>query len=475
MSKAAAVTATAVTTLILVGCAADFAQGPNVGNAMGAGRTGRPNQSVRSPLERSGSRAARPGLPALNERARLGDYLTYAALTSPALKAAFERWQAALEKVPQERSLPDPRLTYGYFVQGVETRAGPQQQKLALAQTFPWRGKLDLGTKAASQAAEAARERYESERLALFHAVRDAYYELYYLSRALAIFQENRELLKYIEQVVRTRYATAAAGHSELIRVQIELAKLEDRVQTLTELRGPIVARLNAALNRPAAAEVPWPGSIPEERIQATDEEILAWAASANPALKALGHEVDARRYGVLLARKGYYPDLTLGLEYIQTGHAGMPGSVDSGKDPVIATISVNLPVWQGKYQAAEREAAAQLRVAQSVKLQRQNALNAEIKRVLYELGDAERKIDLYAATLLPKARESMKATEAAFRAGTATFLDLMDAERVLLEFELSRERALANYAQRLAELEMLVGRELPRIAKGAAKAPADE
>jgi outer membrane protein TolC len=73
--------------------------------------------------------------------------------------------------------------------------------------------------------------------------------------------------------------------------------------------------------------------------------------------------------------------------------------------------------------------------------------------------------MDLYGDTLLPKARESLKATEAAFRAGRASFTDLVDAERVLLEFQLSQERALASYAQRLAELEMLVGSAIPRTA----------
>jgi outer membrane protein TolC len=86
---------------------------------------------------------------------------------------------------------------------------------------------------------------------------------------------------------------------------------------------------------------------------------------------------------------------------------------------------------------------------------------------VLYRFRDAERKVDLYRDTLVPKAEQSLKATETAFRAGKATFTDLVDAERVLLEFELSHERALASHAQRLAELEMLIGRDLPRAPAG--------
>ena len=78
----------------------------------------------------------------LTDASTLSDYLAYAALHNPGLKAAFNRWKAALEKIPQVNSLPDPRFTYAYFIENVETRVGPQRHKLDISQTFPWFGKL---------------------------------------------------------------------------------------------------------------------------------------------------------------------------------------------------------------------------------------------------------------------------------------------------------------------------------------------
>jgi outer membrane protein TolC len=126
--------------------------------------------------------------------------------------------------------------------------------------------------------------------------------------------------------------------------------------------------------------------------------------------------------------------------------------------------VSVNIPIWVEKYAAGVREAEARYWAALHGKVERANILSARAKMVLYRFRDAQRKMDLYGNTLVPKGRESLKATEAAFRTGRASFTDLVDAERVLLEFQLSLERALASYAQRLAELEMLVGRTLPRV-----------
>ena len=84
------------------------------------------------------------------------------------------------------------------------------------------------------------------------------------------------------------------------------------------------------------------------------------------------------------------------------------------------------------------------------------------MKTAFFRFRDAERKIDLYRKTLLPKAGQSLEVTRQAFESGQVNFLDLVDAQRVLLEFRLSLERSLADRAQSLAELERLSGGELP-------------
>ncbi|HUU10255.1 MAG TPA: TolC family protein [Phycisphaerae bacterium] len=411
-------------------------------------------------------------LPELSEKAGLGAYLEYAALNNPGLESAFLGWKAALERVPQARTLPDPRFTYRYFIREVETRVGPQRQSFGISQMFPWFGTLELQGSVAMEAAHAARQRYEAEKLTLFYRVKDAYYEYYYLARAIGVVRENRDLLTYLEGVVRTRYKVAAAGHPDVIRAQVELGRLDDRFRTAESLRGPLAARLNAALGRAIDTPVPWPASPPpREPVAATDDEILGWLREASPELKALEFEVAGRRKAIDLAKKGYYPDVTLGVDYIDTRDAVMPGVGDSGRDPVVAMLSVNIPLWYEKYAAGVREAEARHWAALKHRLDRENTLGGEVKMVLYRFRDAERKMNLYRDTLLPKARQSLKATEASFRTGQATFTDLVDAERVLLEFSLAYERALADHAQRLAELEMLVGREIPRAD---AKSPDD-
>jgi len=405
----------------------------------------------------SGGRQA----PEIGADSSLEDYLRYAALENAGLKAAFNRWKAALERVPQVGALPDPRFTYTFFVEEVETRVGPQRQKFGLTQAFPWFGKLDARKDAASEAAAAAGEAYRTARLALFYRVKSAYHDYWYLARAIDLTRQHIMLMKNLEGVARTRFKTGVATNSAVIQAQVELAKLDDRLRSREALREAIVARLNAAMNRPAGRPLPWPRLLPESDAALTDGEAAQWLAEGNPELRRLDRLSAAEEAGIRLARKEYFPDIRLGVGYVQTDDALAPGTPDSGKDPVTATVSINLPIWYGKQRAAGREARLRQAAAESKRDDTAARLAADLQLALYHFRDAERKIDLYGDTLVPKAEQSLKVAQQGFEAGTATFLSLIDAERLLLEFELDRARARAERGTRLAEIEMLVGRDI--------------
>ena len=395
----------------------------------------------------------------IGESSTLQDYLAYSAMHNPNLEAAFNQWKAALERVPQVKALPDPKFQYKYFIEEVETRVGPQKQSFGLTQAFPWFGTLKLAGDVAGQAALAAQQRYEAARQKLFYEVKDAYYEYAYLAKAIEITRENVSLVKHLESVVLSRYQASAGGHPAVIRAQVEWGKLDDRLRTLTDLRKPLVARLNATLNRPAKAPLPWPSPMGFEPIDVNEETLMASLATSNPELKAMGFEVTKNERAVSLARKSTRPDFALGLSAIDTSSAVYATPPDSGKDPVVASLSMTIPLWQGKNKASIREAKLRHLVAQKAKKNAINTLSSLLQMAIFQLQDAQRKIGLYGDTLLPKANESLKVTESAFRAGSGNFTDLVDAQRILLEFALAKERALAHYAQSQAKIEYLVGR----------------
>jgi len=401
------------------------------------------------------------GPPEVNGLTNLPDYLRYAALHNVGLKAAFQQWKAAVEAVPQAKSLPDPKFTYAYFIDEVETRVGPQRHKFGIAQMFPWFGKIEARTDAASAAAKAVRKQYEAAKLKLFFRVKESFYEYAYLGRAVEVARQNLELLKHFEEVARSRYTAAAGSHPDIIRAQIELATLADKLKSIEQMREPTVAKLNSILNRESNLPLRWPVRRPLEPIQINQQKVIGKLRANNPELKALDFDRAVAESKVELAKKRFYPDISLGLDWIQTDDARMAGTSDSGKDPIIAMISVNLPLWQDSYKAGRRQAEAKLRQVSAQRLQKENDIVAQTAKVLYEFEDSARKVALYADTLTPKAKEMLQASEVAYQAGTLDFLSLIDAQRTLLGFELLGERAVTDYLQRLAELEMLAGGEI--------------
>ena len=183
-----------------------------------------------------------------------------------------------------------------------------------------------------------------------------------------------------------------------------------------------------------------------------------------NPELQALDFDIESARSRVELAKKNFYPDIGVGVDWIQTDDALMAGTPDSGKDPVMLTFSLNLPVWRRSYKAAEIQARAIARKIRLEKTQMENTLIARLERILYDYEDSMRKERLFGEVLVPKAEELLGASETAYTAGSVDFLSLIDAERTLLRFRLERERAWTAQQQKLAELEMLVGAELTRV-----------
>ncbi|MCH8823413.1 MAG: TolC family protein [Planctomycetes bacterium] len=393
----------------------------------------------------------------ITESSSLSVCLQYALNNNAQIEAAFYRWNAALEKVPQVTTLPDPRLTYGYFLNEVETRVGPQQHRVSVGQMFPWFGKLELKGDIAAEAADAEFQRFQAASLMLIWQVKQAYYELYYLRSAVSITQENLQLLSQFERIASAKYRVAAASHPDLIRIQVQLGKLEDRLKQLKDLRHPLAAKLNAAMNRPSHALAPWPENIDDEDITLDEDKLRAALVRDNPQLSALAHEIEKQRHAMKLARKSAYPDVTVMADYILTGQAMNSSIAESGDDAFIAAISINLPIWNDKYEAEVRQAVNRRLATASQKQHQENLLLAELERAMYDYRDARRKITLYRETLIPKARESLTSTLRSYETAKSSFLDLLDTERELLEFELVQRRAKSDAAIALAKIEMFI------------------
>ena len=184
----------------------------------------------------------------LFQRADLAAYLAFGLEHCPRVRTAYERWRAAAERIEQVSTLPDPRLSYGEFLQEVQTRTGPQRRRVGLSQAFPWPGKLRAKASVAERQAEQAWQAVEEERIAVACRIEETFHEYAFLGRELAIRRELLGLITGLEPVVQSR-VRAGAGQADILRLQVEIGRLEDDVSSIERRRPALSAKLADALN----------------------------------------------------------------------------------------------------------------------------------------------------------------------------------------------------------------------------------
>ncbi len=400
-----------------------------------------------------------PASPELTDTATLDDYLSYAALHNPTLKAEFARWQAAQQKQPPAAGWPDPQVTYEYFVRQMDTR-----QQVQVMQMIPWPGMRAAAGDAAERQAQAQFYRLEAAKRKLSAEVKLAFADYYYWGRMLAITQKNEALMRSLVEVTRTQYQTGMEPFSTLMRMEVELGKMADEVRSIQDMQSQVVARLNAALNRPLQMPLPVPTQIDTLRLAQTEEELSALLTASNPNLQAMRGAAEGMKAMIGMAKWKGRPEFGLGLGYmdmITTEDVAAMGG--EAMDQVSVMATVNIPLWRGKYTGERREAEHNFAAMREQTAADENMLQNELKMKLYEYRDAERKIRLYRESLIPKAEQALNVTQQAFIANQVEFMAWIDAQRTLLEFELAYEQALTNRAKAKAEIENLVGQELDR------------
>ncbi|MDP8212738.1 MAG: TolC family protein [Candidatus Zapsychrus exili] len=398
----------------------------------------------------------------IDEDANLDDYIKVGLKNNPGLRVAFYKWKSSFKKISKEFSLPDPQFTFTNYVESVETRVGPQERAFSIKQKLPLPDKLWIRKNKAFKASEEAYHNFEKKQLDLIYLISDVYYEYAYLNKAILLMEENIKLLKNFESVAQARYKSALVKNQDLLKVQVELGKLESDLYSLQDLRAPLATRLNALLNLPKNNSLPWPNESLEVSVMQDKyneiENLYDILKENNPELLALFSQVEKIKDSLKLAKREYFPDLTVGFTQIDTGDALNPSLADSGKDAQMVMFSVNVPIWVNRLNAGVQEAKASLKASENLLENKENELSSKLAMVHYKLRDALRQSELYKDALLPKATQTLNATQSGYEGGNVEFLSLIDAQRVLLSFQLSYYRHNANFYQRLSELQSLLG-----------------
>ncbi|MDR2231778.1 MAG: TolC family protein [Tannerella sp.] len=399
---------------------------------------------------------------AFGQNDSLNYYLQIAAENNPGVRAAFSLYEASLERVPQVSGLPDPQFEMGFFLKPMELLEGQQVAQFELMQMFPWFGVRKSAATEAQAMAKMAYEEFREARDQLWLDVYTQWFTLASLQQQLNNNIENRQLLVLLEELALRRSSSpsgdSSSGLSDVLRIQMEMAEIDNGIESLhSEIQAEKV-KFNALLNRSPVNEVHVPDSIVQIPFLTDELSIMNQIAQKNPMLGMLNEEEAAYKAKAEMDRKMSYPMFGVGLQYMFLNkgiHAASMGDMN-GKDMIMPMLSVSIPIYRNKYRAQQRESAFRQQAARQQRDNTLNMLEAEFRRAKNELDNAARSIDLYRRqSQLAQTTYNLVVQE--FASGKGDLTNVIQVQRQLLDFKLKTAEAIATYNTMAANIQKLM------------------
>ncbi len=337
------------------------------------------------------------------------------------------------------------------------------QKMIMLSQKLPFPGKRRLRT-------EAAQEQTRADGFTLLDKINEVrakmvqtYYALSLAHASYELTEKNKKFWEQVVQVAETRYSVGQGMQADVLQAQVELGNYLDRLFKFRQQQESAQADINSLRSKPPATPVPKPQALKPRSFTLKLDDLLSQAEN-QPLMQSLKALVAKQEKQVALARKEYYPDLTVGVNY------GFRENAPDKKraDMFGSTFSINLPIWyksrlnpQVEEQRARREAAQAERQALG------DRLAAAVKDRFVKLQRLSQQIKLISQGILPQAQQATQAALAGYQVGSVDFAQLYQAQITVLNTELQLQEYLKDFEENWAELEWLVGMELPRTAGG--------
>jgi len=448
----------------------------------------------------------------------LMSYLDIAAQNNPVLLQKLNDYQAALQKVPQVGSLPDPELNMGVFLSPMELVSGNQVADFRLMQMFPWFGTIRAAKDEMSLMANAKYESFRDAKLQVFFEVQSTWYDLYKVRQNIRNSEANIEILRTIERLTLVKFRTAPLGNStssssgntmpagaaqtssgnskemnemgsnaestvvpaspnetsqsmqgnpmgssaggsplaDLYRIQIEIGELENNTALLKDQQNTLMARFNSFLNRPAMCPVTLPDTLLADTLGISLMAISDSMLANNPMLGMLQYEQRSLDSRKKMITKMGYPMIGLGLNYSVISKNEMSASAMNGKDMMMPMITMTLPVYRKKYKAMQTETDLLKAAAAQNYTASANNLKTEFYQAVGLFKDAERRVTLYGNQSL-LAGKSLAILMRSFAVSGTGLTELLRIRQQNLEYDNKQVEAVADLNGAIAWLKRLM------------------
>lgn len=379
----------------------------------------------------------------------------------PGQQALVERANALEEQAIVAGALPDPVLRLGLNNYPIESgnfsTEGMTHAAVGYRQMFP-RGKTrSLDTRRYEFLASDMNQQAGARAYDVLEATRIAWLDLFYWGKAHALVTESRPFFDDLVTITRSLYAVGRSNQQDVLRAELELSRLDDRLINIERRRALARASLGRWIGTDASREVAdklptWADPPPLEALQQTLPQ--------HPSLQAADARIFARDNGVELAEQRSRPGWALDI-----GYSYREGNLPTGEprsDFVSLGVTVDMPFFRKKSVDSTLSAALSERsAARSDKERLLRAMDSELQGVLARWQELNRRLALYEKRMLGQASDNAQASLLAYQSDDGDFADVMRGYIVDLNTRIEFVRLQVEREQSFAMLANLGG--LPR------------
>jgi outer membrane protein TolC len=390
-------------------------------------------------------------------------YIRRALAENRRVQAARYNVLAMRSRIPQVTALDDPMVSNTIYpipsVAPQYSLMGYNPYNLMIAQQFPWCGTLRLRGEAAEKDVEVALAELAAAQLDAVAEVKRAYFDLYYSEQAERILAENRKVAAEFVLVTQDRYTHESTSQQDVLRARVNVDDIDQQLvrarQGLTEARAALAQQLHVSPESNLR-------TLPQVTITTVPVEVdrlYRLAVAARPELKGRLAAVAREERSVELAKKRYYPNVTLGLAYMDMEKTNALTPRTAGGFPNVGLfVGFNLPVYRTKLAAGVCEAEARALADAKLYDAERDSTYRVVKELITQTHAQRDIIELFRESILPKSLHALEIARADYEAAKVDYLTLFTAWREVLQIELQVAQAEAVLGKALASLERAVG-----------------
>lgn len=379
----------------------------------------------------------------------------------PGRDAMLARAEAYDDESVAAGQLPDLKLRVGIanfpIQSGGFTTEGMTQAQLGLRMEFPPGGSLEANTRQYESLAVEMRENADGRSRDVLTSVRQTWLDTYYWQRTHAIVDEVRPFFVDLATVTRSLYSVGRKNQQDLLRAELELSRLDDRLLEISNQHSRAIAMLSEWIgvdaSRPIAEKMPsWIEVPPLATLQSN--------LLSHPSVQAANARIEARDARVDLAEEDYKSGWVWDLGYGYRDGYMADGS--SRSDFVSLSVTMDLPFFQENRQDKKLSAAfSERRAATASKQELLRRLNSRLEADYAQFNELARRIELYEKQILTQAASNAQASLVAYQSDAADFADVMRAYIDDLNTRVDHTRLRVEQAKSFAALANLGG--IPR------------